>query len=81
MDKKQSKFYVPEPKWQPEKVSTKNVLIGLGIILIACGCASYAQRGIDGSGELSFVGFIVMIIIGFAVASGLQKLYSDVFGK
>jgi hypothetical protein len=80
-NKKESKFGVSDPKWQPEKFSCKDILIGTVIIFIACACASYAQKGIDGYGDFSFVGFVVAIIVGFSVAFGLHRLYSDIFGK
>lgn len=79
IDKKKSKFYVPEPKWKPETVSGKEIFSGLAIIFIACIFAVFVQKGIDGSREPSIFGFISMWVVGIAVAYSLEKVISNLF--
>lgn len=80
-NKKESKFAVAEPKWQPEKSSPKQIISGLLILMVACFCAVYVRSGIDKSSEPSLLGFIIMLLVGVSVAYCLQKVVSWFFFK
>lgn len=80
-NQKRDKFAKPEPKWQPEKHSAKEIISGTFILIVAGFCAVYVQLGIDKSTEPSPLGFIIMILVGFSVAYCLGKIVSWFFKK
>ncbi len=80
-NKKESKFAVSEPKWQPEKSSAKEIVLGLLILMVAIFCAVYFQLGIDKSSEPSLLGLAGMVVVGVSVAYCLQKVFFWFFFK